>query len=83
MRLIPLLALLCACAPAPDGARRAQRALYDGPVTLIDSGHWETVMACSGQCVVRYSFWVDLAVRNDAFDKHVGILIWSDLSSSA
>lgn len=51
--------------------------LGDDAVTVIDSGHWRKILACSGICVSDYHFWVDLRVRNDGFHKNVGIH-WSD-----
>ena len=34
------------------------------------------ILGCSGICVTRESFWVDLSVRNDAYDKEVAI-VWT------
>jgi len=81
--LFALLPLVAACdavapvdAPTPAPGHRAA-ALSDAPVSVIDTGHWSRTVACSGFCVNEYNFWVDLRVRNDAFDKEVGIL-WTD-----
>ena len=51
--------------------------LPEGPVGVIAAGHWSRGVACSGFCINEYNFWVDIAVRNDAFHKQVGIL-WTD-----
>jgi len=87
--LLPLALAAAALAPlacepgaATDGARAAaettaDRLLTAGPVELIDQGHWSQVLACSGICVSEYNFWADIAVRNDAFHKQVGIL-WTN-----
>lgn len=91
LALLSLLALTAACdAPAgaagdaPEAAAptspvsdAVRAALLEGPVTVLDSGNWSRVLACSGNCISEYSFWVDVAVRNDAYEKRVGIL-WTD-----
>lgn len=81
---LSLLLLTAACdglpAPDPSGAPEAvtgERLLGAGPVELLDQGHWSRTLGCSGICVGEYSFWVDIAVRNDAFHKQVGVL-WTN-----
>lgn len=71
--------------PAPPAAPAASEApavttyaaLGDAPVQVIATGHWARTVACSGFCVNEVNFWVDLKVRNDAFQKEVGVL-WTD-----
>lgn len=88
--LAPLLlaiALATGCdstAPATDAASPATApavtrtaALSDAPVSVIATGHWNHTLGCSGFCVEEVNFWVDLRVRNDAYDKQVGVL-WTD-----
>lgn len=45
-------------------------------VAVLDSGHWSQILACSGFCYSRYNFWVDIGVRNDGFQKEVGV-VWT------
>ena len=72
------LVVLAACdaAPAVPSAPAAIRVGADA-VRVLDSGHWRNFLACSAGCYWNESFWVNLAVRNDAFDKQVAI-VWSD-----
>jgi hypothetical protein len=76
MRRFLLLGVLAAAAgcggPAP-GLEAAVSDLGDGPVRVLDLGPYRTIRACSGLCVSTYSFWVDLAVRNDGYHKGVGV----------
>ncbi|TNF38426.1 MAG: hypothetical protein EP329_00520, partial [Deltaproteobacteria bacterium] len=64
-------------APAPAAPAATAAALGDAPVQVLDTGHWSKTVACSGFCVNEVHFWVDLKVRNDAYQKEVGIL-WTD-----
>lgn len=71
---------LSACGPEQEvadelGATHAS--LGHDAVTVVNSGHWRKILACSGQCVSEYHFWVDLRVRNDGYRKNVGVH-WSD-----
>jgi hypothetical protein len=73
-----LLAALPACeddvAIASDPAALA--ASDDDAVRVADQGWNSTILGCSGFCVTRESFWIDLSVRNDAYAKEVAI-VWS------
>jgi hypothetical protein len=81
-------ALLAACGgPTAENVATSGRAVswplsevpyFNGPVTVYDSGHWRIIRGCSGFCVSTYKMWIDLAVRNDAFHKVVGIRYTSD-----
>ncbi|MGA9523050.1 MAG: hypothetical protein WBV82_16395 [Myxococcaceae bacterium] len=74
-----LVTVFSGCGPAEEqdvlGATEAT--LGNDAVTVLDSGHWSQILACSGHCYSRYHFWVDLRVRNDAFNKQIGIR-WTD-----
>ena len=72
-------ALGCGDAATPEATiePEATRQHALDAVFVADSGHWRDILGCSGFCVSRYHFWVDVAVRNDAFHKEVGIL-WTD-----
>ncbi len=88
LRSLPVLALalalallsLPACA-ADDVASvavtlAASAASADDAVHVADQGYNSVILGCSGLCVTRESFWVDLSLRNDAYDKEVAI-VWS------
>ncbi len=70
---------LSGCGPTEeqDILVQTEATLGNDAVTVLDSGHWRQILACSGICYSRYHFWVDLRVRNDAFDKRIGIR-WTD-----
>lgn len=81
--LLAACAVACAasgCVPADaDPTAGAGRAVtLAGPVRAVDSGSWRTIRGCSAGCVWSQYFWVDLAVRDDAYDKEVGILWTAD-----
>ncbi|MDX9724211.1 MAG: carbohydrate-binding protein [Myxococcota bacterium] len=85
LSLLLLFSVVLGCAeqpPAEDSGEPYQSAAapleIDGPVGVVDSGYWTRVLGCSGICVLELNFWVDLAVRNDAFQKDVGILWTAD-----
>jgi Carbohydrate/starch-binding module (family 21) len=62
--LLPLAFIPLVATPADDAVR------------VANQGANSVVLGCSGICVTRESFWVDLSVRNDAYDKEVAI-VWS------
>ncbi len=60
--------------PQPSERRQSVR---EAAVEVLDGGYWTHVLGCSGICVQEYNVWLDIAVRNDAFHKRVGIL-WTN-----
>ncbi len=76
--LAAVLALYWAsCAPGQDEGNLSadtRGVALEGPISVRDMGDWSVISGCSAWCVFSYHFWVDLAVRNDAYSKHVGIL---------
>jgi hypothetical protein len=74
--LIAILLLGCA-AEAPTAIESdRQPAEYEGIIGVLDSGWWRPMKGCSAWCVWEEWFWVDLVVRNDAFQKEVGV-VWT------
>jgi hypothetical protein len=76
-------ALLAACATSDDTtAPYVSSELGDsGAISVIDGDLWYRTVHCPSPdpatCVREAHFWVDLAVRNDAYEKQVGI-VWID-----
>lgn len=53
--------------------------LGNTPVSVLAYDHKEEVVSYGGEMSTRiYTFWVELAVRNQAYDKSVGILFTKD-----
>ena len=84
IRVCALLALLGLAACAPDGSLDSPdldarelalgaTELSAAPVHVLDSGHYSRYVYHGA---TSESFWVDLAVRNDAYQKEVGV-VWS------
>jgi hypothetical protein len=52
-----------------------------GPITVTAGGQWGRKVFCPSPdpstCQIERNFWVDIAIRNDAYDKRVGI-VWID-----
>ncbi len=50
-------------------------------IEVLDGGLWYRRLYCPSPspatCVDEGHFWIDLAIRNDAYDKNVGI-VWTD-----
>ena len=61
-------------AEAPVELARQGSGLTEGPISVLGSGHWRTMQGCSAWCVWNERVWIDLKVRNDAYNKDVGIL---------
>ncbi len=78
--LVALVALaLAGCAAAPENPESVELAVSDRiAVETIGHGHWSEFGGCSAWCFYTNWFWVDIDVRNDAYDKEVGILWTSD-----
>lgn len=66
---------LAACgpeAPAPDTETSALGE-HGEVVSLLGAGPYHRVRGCSGICISTHYFWADIAVRNLAFHKSVGV----------
>ena len=76
--LIVLLASGCATTGLDE---QRESTLAGGAISVIDSGMWFRNVGCPSPdpstCLHEANFWIDLRVRNDAYDKHVGI-VWID-----
>jgi hypothetical protein len=81
-----VVALLAACAvdPAGDDLRsqgETSSAPPDGAIAVIGGDLWFRSLGCPSAdpstCIREANFWIDLRVRNDAYDKHVGV-VWID-----
>lgn len=52
-----------------------------GPIRVLDGGQWFRQVGCPSPdpstCQYEGNFWVDLEIRNDAYDKVAGI-VWID-----
>lgn len=91
LALIALLASGCATDAAVDdtvgqirgplGGTSDESVALDGPIVATAGGQWGRTAHCPSPapstCQIERSFWVDLAIRNDAYDKRVGI-VWTD-----
>lgn len=66
----------CAAEPADDPAGVLDHELGGDAIAVRDAGSWYEY-ACGYSCWREQSFWVDLDVRDDAYDKRVGI-VWTD-----
>jgi hypothetical protein len=84
MRLLLLLAASgCAASGVEDTTDTAASALGDtaGPIHVLDSGLWYRRVGCPSPspaaCIDEGHFWIDLAIRNDAYAKNVGV-VWID-----
>ncbi|UJR85140.1 carbohydrate-binding protein [Sandaracinus amylolyticus] len=71
---------LSACAGTDRGADLEVAAIAEdeqraSAVYVLETGHWSQYVYHG---ITRESFWVDLAVRNDAYAKEVGILWTTD-----
>lgn len=83
MRALWLLVLLApACATSElDTDEQHASALAGDPIGFVDGGLWYRKVGCPSPdpstCVHEAMFWVDLKIRNDAYDKRVGI-VWID-----
>lgn len=71
--LSTLLLGAAGCGGDVPGQEVSDSGLGEAPVQLLDAGPYRTIRGCSGICVSTYSFWADIAVRNDAFTKVVGV----------
>lgn len=68
-------ALLAAPACMDDASTRSlELAVSEGPIAAAGSGHWRIIGGCSAYCFWTERFWIDLDVRNDAYDKRVAVL---------
>ncbi len=56
--------------------------VLDGAIVATAAGQWGRTVHCPSPapstCVIERNVWVDIAVRDDAYDKRVGI-VWTDL----
>lgn len=47
-------------------------------IEVLDAGGRKTTVGCTGSCAYVYRIWVDMAIRNDAYDKVVAYRFTSD-----
>lgn len=88
MRILALLIVLATtsgCEPTSDSmtagidpAPGKADSITGSVVTVLDRGEWSEMLGCSGFCVSRYNIWLDIAVRDDSYDKQVGVLWTTD-----
>lgn len=78
-----LLGCLASCAEldATSDTRGTLEAEADDAIAVIASGTWSRSLGCPSPdpstCRHEGRFWIDLAIRNDAYDKRVGV-VWID-----
>jgi hypothetical protein len=77
--LFPLL-MLAACTDLETRGETAS-SLDNPAIELVGGDQWSRSVGCPSPdpstCLHEVSFWVDLAIRNDAYDKQVGV-VWID-----
>ncbi|MGE0396735.1 MAG: hypothetical protein AB7T06_08470 [Kofleriaceae bacterium] len=65
----------------PLGGTTDESVPLDGAIVATAGGQWGRTAHCPSPapstCQIERNFWVDLAIRNDAYDKRVGI-VWTD-----
>jgi hypothetical protein len=70
----------------PLGGKADDSVVLDGAIVATAGGQWGRTAFCPSPapstCQIERNFWVDIAVRNDAYDKRVGI-VWTDLVRDA
>lgn len=71
-----------ACAVDDPGDRSAaELASTGGAIRVLGSGKWFTPLGCPSPdpstCMRQGHFWVDVEVRNDAYEKQFGV-VWID-----
>jgi hypothetical protein len=75
-----ILASGCVAAEPGDLGSHAGE-LDGGAIQVLGSGQWFVRVGCPSPdpstCLDEGHFWVDLRIRNDAYDKRVG-LVWID-----
>lgn len=80
LSLVAVLVSGCAVVGAEDGSLE-QASATEAPIDLLDGGQWGRHVGCPSPdpatCQSERNVWVDLAIRNDAYDKRVGI-VWID-----
>lgn len=84
-RSLPFAVLLAACAVDPDPTvgqtGDPSSTPPDGAIAVIAGDIWYRSLGCPSPdpstCVREAHFWVDLRIRNDAYDKRAGI-VWID-----
>jgi hypothetical protein len=70
------LAVTSGCAAIDDETTSATAELESAAIGVRDSGSWYEY-ECGQTCWRKQSFWIDLDVRDDAYDKEVAI-VWTD-----
>jgi len=76
LALVASLVVGSACGGSSEGnpaLGQKTAALSDGPVSVMAHGHWTKDVFCYLGCTYEQYFWVDLRVRNDAYQKSVGV----------
>jgi hypothetical protein len=80
MRSLLLLSLVgCATTAEPTSLSADLAQEPAGAITVLAGGAWGRTVGCPSPeaCQIERNFWVDLAIRNDAYDKRAGI-VWID-----
>lgn len=86
LRLLLLAVVLSACVTEEDTALSAQPGTAattptDAAIAYLAGGQWFRSLGCPSSdpstCQYEGQFWIDLRIRNDAYDKTVGI-VWID-----
>jgi hypothetical protein len=60
----------------PGASGKADDRIEEGVVSVAAASDYSVLSDCAGVCACRYSFWIDLDVRDDSSDKQVGI-VWT------
>lgn len=78
--LLVLLASGCATSDLGDETAHQAEATA-GAIGVLGSGTWSRSVGCPSPdpstCHTEAHFWIDLDIRNDAYDKQVGV-VWID-----
>jgi hypothetical protein len=79
--LLGLLASGCATSDVMDEDKASQASETAGAIGVLGSGNWYRSVGCPSPdpstCLTEARFWIDLDVRNDAYEKQIGI-VWID-----
>lgn len=81
MLLSSVVLAACIDQPADSAAADTSELAVTGPIGVEGGGLWFRRVGCPSPdpstCQTEGHFWIDLAIRNDAYDKRVGV-VWRD-----
>jgi hypothetical protein len=76
-----LLCLVAGCVTSGVDEQTSSALDSAGPISVAGDGMWFRNVGCPSSdpatCLHEARFWIDLRVRNDAYDKQVGV-VWTD-----